>query len=469
MPTMVDLLAAKYGKDMAEALDIMREAIWAADGFVPTPMQAEYIFDGVNLKLVAGGVRAGKSNSTARSMDWFATLPGSLIWIIGPDYHQCHAEFDYMLIPYQELGLATAISRPQEGPRTFTIQGGAKIQTKSSDDLRKLASFAPDAIMAVEAGQQQYGLMEKILERGVEHDAFVVLSGTFEGAAQWYPDLYKSLLVKDNELRGKSYRLPSWSNTEVFPGGKDDPKFLRLKAGMSEELYMERVEAVPFRPSGIVFPEFKPELHVKSLHVDPTLPVELAIDPAYHTYAVLFIQRAGEYVHVLDEVYMHDAITQDIIPACMERPLWHLVTGGIADQAARQRHGNVSVWQVWRQMTGLPLYTNYVTIQQGIDAIKLRLKPGEDDSPRLLFDKGLSFSKTNGRADGVLAEFDLYRWPRNIPDRARRREPVDANNDAIKALGYYLFAKYGPVVERKGPKAPRRREYWTSSADFEYA
>ena len=89
MPTMVDLLAAKYGKDMAEALDIMREAVWAADGFVPTPMQAKYIFDGVNLKLVAGGVRAGKSKSTARSMDWFATLPGSLIWIIGPDYHQC--------------------------------------------------------------------------------------------------------------------------------------------------------------------------------------------------------------------------------------------------------------------------------------------------------------------------------------------------------------------------------------------
>jgi hypothetical protein len=466
MASMIELLEEKYGEEMAYGLDIMREVVWQADEFVPTERQAEYIFDGSNLKVVAGGVRAGKSKSTSRSMDWFASIDGSLIWIIGPDYHQCHAEFDYMLTPYQKLGLAFNVSRPQEGPRSFNIQGGARVVTKSSDDLRKLASFAPDAIMAVEAGQQQYGLMEKVLERGLEHNAYTVLSGTFEGSMSWYPDLYRTLQAPDNGMRGKSFSLPSWSNTVVFPDGKEDEKFQRLKAGLSEELYMERVEAVPFRPSGVVFPEFDPQKHLMMLEVDPNVPVELAIDPAYHTYAVLFIQRHGEFVHVLDEVYMHNAISQEIIPVVQEHPYYKFVNKAIMDNAARQKHGNLSVLQVWRQLTGLPVYTNYVTIQQGIDAMKVRLREGPDGLPRLLFSNNLRYRKSGGKAGGILAEFDLYHWPTRTYRKSRRREPVDENNDALKALSYYLYHAYGPTVERKGPKAPKKRNYFFTNLEY---
>lgn len=464
--TMLDLLIHKYGEEKAYALDVIREMVWEADGYEPTPMQSDFLFDGSNLKLAAGGVRVGKSKSASRSMDWFAALKDALIWIIGPDYHQCHAEFDYMLTPYQKLGMAGNVSRPLEGPRSFYIHGGAKVETKSSDDLRKLASFAPDAIMVVEAGQQQYGLMEKVLERGLENDAYVVLSGTFEGALSWYPDLYRELQIPDNPMMGKSFSLPSWSNTVVFPLGKNDPKFLRLKAGMSEELYMERIEAVPYRPSGVVFPEFNPDNHLASLSVDPKVPVELAIDPAFHTYAVLFIQKHGEFVHVLDEVYMHNAITQEIIPQCMANPLWPYVTRIVADQAARQRHGNKSVMQVWREETGLPFYTNYVTIQTGIDALKLRLKPGADGLPRVLFSNKLRYAKSGPKANGILAEFDMYHWPTQSPSKDRRRVPVDENNDALKALSYYLFYAFGPTIERALPKPPVKRQAFITKTGY---
>lgn len=463
---MLRLLESRYGYGMAQAMDMFRQAVWDADGYTPTEAQAEVLFGNHPVKLIAGGVRAGKSKTSARSMDWFLGLKNGLIWIIGPRYNEANVEFDYMAQPYHEMGLVANIATPMEGPRFFQIKGGTRVETRSATDPIRLASYAPDAILVVEAGQTPYEVVAKAEERAVQKDAPIFYSGTFENSLNWYADMYTELQVENNRYNGRSYSLPTWSNTVEFPGGREDPKIKRLEAALSEELFLERCAAKPYKPVGLVFREFSANRHVVDLEVDPSIPVELAIDPAYHTYAVLFVQRHGEYVHVLDEVYRHSAITQEIIPEVMANPLFELVSGGVIDQAARQRQANISVWQVWHQSTGLYLRTNYVTIQQGIDAIKLRLKDGEDDMPRLLFDKGMSWSKApDGRAGGILTEMLMWQYPTSLRDDRRNtaRLPIDKNNDGCKALGYYLFDTYGPVVERAKPKPVQKRAYWKTA------
>jgi hypothetical protein len=465
---MLKLLEAKYGYGMATALDAFRQMVWEQDNYTPTPAQAEYIFEDYMVKLVAGGVRAGKSKSSARSMDWFMGLEDGLIWIIGPRYNEANVEFDYMLRPYLEMGLLDGTpSTPLEGPRFFKVAGGAKVETKSATDPIRIASYAPDAILVVEAGQTPYEIVAKAEERAVQKDAYVIYSGTFEESLNWYADMFQELQTKDNKYRGKSYSLPTWSNVVEFPGGREDPKIKRLEAALPEDLFLERCAARPYKPVGLVFREFNPKRHVGKLDVDPSLPVELAIDPAYHTYAVLFVQQSGEYVHVLDEVYRHNAITQEIIPEVMDNPLFQYVKGGVIDQAARQKQANVPVWQVWHQETGLGFRTNYVHVQQGIDAVKLRMKDGEDGEPRLLFSNRMSWEKSpDGRAGGILTEMLMWRWPYSLRNDHKNtsRTPIDKNNDGCKALGYYLFDRFGPVVERAPAAKAIRRNYWKTAA-----
>lgn len=432
-------------------------------GYGPTVAQVAFHEPDNRLKLVAGGVRGGKSNSTAREFDSELSIKDGLLWIVGPDYEQCKPEFDYLYQPLHKAGFIAKASLPERGGRSFTLVNGCRVQAKSSDDTAALASFAPNAILMVEAGQQSWDVYQKVLERALEHNAKVIMSGTFEGSLSWYADLWEKWQGPNPE-GGRSFSIPSWSNTYIFPGGREDPKIKALEASMPEELFMERCGAVPFRPAGLVFKKFDRNRHVRQIDFDPQLPVELAIDPAQHTYAVLAIQWQGKRVRVIDEIYHHDIIAQDIIPLVMERPWWKYIQqdAGVIDIAGTQRQGNKSQVEIWQSLAGKSLRSRYVFIDEGIQAVKLRLQElDEDDKPLLQFDFRLRGDKNHeGKANGILGEMALYKWREWKEGRNSTAKPVDSNNDACKALGYWLFDKFGPVIERKSGYKKTKRATW---------
>ena len=448
---MIEWITAQYGPKETIIRDTWRKMIWEKDGFYPTEMQADYIFDPRRIKQVSGGVRAGKSKSVSRAVDWFTCIPGGLIWIIGPDYNQTRNEFRYMMAPYRDLSLIVEnkTSMPKEGSWSFTIDGGATVETKSADSLEKIAGEAPDAMLIVEAGQHDSGIFEKAIERGLEKNAPIIFSGTFEGAFSWYADQWIAWQAS-NSLGAKSYSLPTWSNTVIFPEGQDDPRFIEMKEAVPEDVYKERIEAIPFKPSGLVFREsFYEDRHIVPVEYDPHLPLEVCMDPATHTYPILFVQWDNDRVFVVDEIYMNNVITQDIIPVAKAHYLWPKVQGGVVDVASRQRQANYSVVDLWNRHGGIDLRSSKVGIQEGIDAMALRLQNAPDGVPRLLFSDKLKRRRDKrGKASGIISEFGMYQWGKQHPNSATKRTPVDAHNDGIKALSYWLVDRYGHDVLR---------------------
>jgi len=448
---------------MAEVTPTQREkfrkACWHVANYTPSDAQAVFHANDSRLKLVAGGIRGGKSYSTAMDVLPELLIENALVWIVGPDYEQCKPEWEYMHTVLQKLGLITKASSPERGGRSFETTWGARVQTKSSDDARSLASFAPHVILMVEAGQQTYETMQKVLERALEHNAKVIMSGTFEGALSWYADFFERWQGENPEM-GRSFSIPSWSNLAIFPGGRDDPKIKALESAMPHELFMERCGAVPYKPSGLVFKEFDRAKHVERIDFNPALPVELAIDPATHTYAILAVQWrvSGDKtdVFVIDEIYEHDIIAQSILPLVRERPWFKHVKGGVIDIAGTQRAANKSQVQIWYEETGIPLRSHYVFIEESIATVKLRLQQNLlHFDYRLRTDKGY-----DGKANGILAEFGLYKWRDWHEGQSTKQRPVDANNDALKALGYWLYDRFGPVVERKKRSKPQLATYY---------
>lgn len=451
---MIKWLIKRYGYEEALRRDSMRRLIWELDEFSPTLMQEAYLMDNVRFKMVAGGVRAGKSQSPTRACDWFTFVPDGLIWIIGPDYNQARNEFKYLMAPYLKGGFVekNTISMPQEGSWRFKITDGAAVETKSADILTKIAGEAPDMMLVTEVGQHHEGIVEKAHERSIEKYAPVIFSGTFENAYTWYSDTWMEwqdglpIYPGSEEVGYKSYSLPTWSNTFIFPDGQDDPRFLEMKSNIPDDIYMERIEAVPFKPSGLVFrDDFDKESHVVPLEFDPKKPVELAIDPAHHTYAILFVQWHDDTVYILDEIYRHEAITQEMIALTKDHWLFEYVTGGVIDVAARQRHANYSVIELWSRHAGINLRATHTKIQQGIDAMKLRLRKGANGKPRMLFSDKLSDRRDNkGRSNGILSELVMYTWGNEGWSKHKARKiPIDAHNDAIKAISYWCVDRWG--------------------------
>ena len=442
-----ELLYSKFGDDVAKNMISFRQLVWATAGYTPTPIQQEVAEAARLTKLLSGGVRAGKSLTSAMLMADFIAMDGETIWLVGNTFEDAREEFLYLYEPLAKLGLVTGknVSMPDIGRWKMVVSGGATIRTKSSGDIAKLASIAPVAQLYTEVAQQNPDIFDKALERALQHDGFVVFSGTLEASKQLE---FTNLLIKwdnpkdDSPSTPQSWSMPTWSNTISFPGGKKDPKFRRMIENMTPDKFDERVAAIPYKPEGLVHRSFS-DKNVVPLQLDPTMSVHLAIDPGYTTYSVLFLQRHGEYVHVLDEIYRHEALTHDIVEETMAHPLYQYVDWGLIDIGALAHQAQESVWEVWRRLTGKTLVTIKTGIDDGVDAVEMRLKVGEDGQPRLLVSDHMPFDMgRNGKANSLRAEFASYRWPKFKVNKTDGIKPIDSNNHAIKALAYYLFFWY---------------------------
>jgi len=430
----------RYGRQCALAaidaiVERMREAAWKPAGYVPTADQRGAHGGPIRFKLVAGGERAGKSRSAAMELVWRLRV-GGLYWIVGPDYEQCRPELGYVVDLLARVGDVEKLSMPAQGSCRLETKTGAVVVTKSAMHPEKLAGEAPDGILLCEAAQCGYEVFLRLRGRVAEKRGWMWISGTFEGSRGWYAEKFRSWQVQNRE-GGVAFSFPSWRSTALFPLGEEDPEIRALRAAYPEDLYRERLGGTPCPPASLVFREFDPGAHVKECPFDGSAKVELAIDPGYAgAYAVLAIQRAGPVVKLVDEVYLHRKVAAEVIAECKARPWWRAVTGGVMDVAGAQHHAMPSHMEIWLAETGLFLRSSRVGILDGIDRLRTFLWDPASDEPLLLVDP---------RCAKTIAEFGSYRY-RDVQDGQPIHEaPIDRDNHALKALGYWLFNTFGPV------------------------
>jgi hypothetical protein len=432
---------------------------------------------GTRFMLVCGGERAGKSiTSSALALSKLGPVEDDdterMFWVVGPDYAQARVEFTYIFNALNRIGVIANSSMPEAKtvPWVMETTYGVRVETKSSSDIAKLASFSVYGVLMVEAAQQTYETWLKLRGRVSETRGWVILSGTLENGLPWYSSLLRKWKGPNAE-GGMSFSLPTWSNTAIYPGGITDPEIVALRASMPEDWFLTRFAAEAAKPHGLVIPEFEYATHVRSLDVavDPygkVLPINLAIDPAQHTYPVLFIQRVGVYAHVLDCVYRKNVVAQEIIPEVMKHPLFRYVNrneGNVIDIAGTQRHANKSQVEIWQDLAKVSFAYRWIPLDSTIQAVRFRLGVHNTyKEPLVYFDAKLPNPEPlpDGSAAHLLSEFELWRWPDRKPDQSEVLKPVDKANDGIKALGYWLVHTYGPVEERKRGKAVKKLPGW---------
>lgn len=426
-------------------------------GFEPNAAQwpiYEYMVEpGARACLVAGGERAGKSLTAG---EWLtanvilATEP-RLFWIVGAEYEDAKPEFSYTFDDMARLGGIRKSSTPEHGQQVLETLTGVRVATMSAHDPEKLAREAPDGVLMTEAGRHSWTSYLRLRGRVAEKRGWIWISGTFETSAGWYPGTWEAWRSPD--AFGRSFSLPSWTNTAVYPGGRQDPEILELERTLGDDLFSERCGGVPVPPKGRVFKRFSFERHVRSVDYLPGLPVGLAIDPGYAgAYCVLAVQVVNGFVRVFDEIYETGLITSEIIDICTRREWWRDVSPVevVSDIAAKQHQAQQSVAETWREKTGITLAMQQVGIQDGIDRVRTFLSPNPlDGESRLLIDtscEGLTGEMIGSDRAPV---FGGYRYKTDDDGRPVSELPEDKHNHACKALAYYLVNRFGLVDRRR--------------------
>lgn len=441
---------------------------WETWKYIPTPEQKEFHDHPARIKVIGGGVGAGKSFSTAMELAKYAGIPNGKGWIIANNYDLAAPEFDYLLQGFREMGVVDELTVAESAVRAKRFKlipevGGFEFSTKSAQNQEAIAAYRPDFVALVEAAQAPFTILTKIIERTTEKNAPIIFNGTFESGGSWYAELFDKWR-EDNEDNARSFSIPTWTNRTLYPGGYDDPKLAEARRNMPPELFMERYGGVPSKPSGLVFKDFDRFSHTapREALFDPDQPVELWVDPAYHCYAVLFvqIQKDNLTVHVLDEVYRRNMLGQEIVQEVIAHPYWrHSCETGVIDVAGRRRMGanasQVEVWQTelmrngehqirWesRDIRDVALWYN---------AIHLRLRNKNiNGTPLLMFAREMNDTvNADGTANGVLGEIKTHRYPKVYEHTSHPTRPIKFNEDALSAVGYGLFARFGPTESKE--------------------
>ena len=343
-----------------------------------TPAQVPIMETESRFPLIAGGNRSGKSfiNALSLVVKLLTKKVGKLYWLIGNDYEGCEGEWGHLVEMLGKVGLIKDVSKRID-PGRILLDGDTEIWTKSARYPQKIATLPVDGILLCEAAQLDYDVFLRARIRVAETHGWVSMGGTFEEEdyAGWYRELYK-LGKSHNNLGLVSFSLPTWSNTVKFPGGRTDPEILLQEQGMTPERFNERFGGVPSPKSGRVIKEFSNVAHVGDYNYDPELPVEIAVDPGYAgAYAIEAIQKWGEQIVVVDELYVQGVVTKDVILILKrDKPWFQHVTNGAIDISARQHQAMEAPIEIWLKETGIFLQSCKVSLEDGIDLLRTQMK-----------------------------------------------------------------------------------------------
>ena len=443
--------------------NLLTDYLFDKVGFSPTPEQQVILNSRSRFNLVAGGEQAGKSYIASKyllSRLW-ETEGAGLFWLVAADYERTRAEFEYLVQDFGKEGLdCLAGASKRVDPGYIELTDGTRIETKSAKDPRTLAMRAPDGILGCEASQLDLETFFRLRSRCAPKRGWMFLSGTFESSLGWYPQMYSSW-VAHAEPDARAYSLPSYTNTHLYPGGINDPEIVKLREASSDDFYMERIEGKPSPPRGLVFPEFRPDMHISEVTYERGEAVHLWIDPGYASgYAVEVVQIRGDQICVIDEIYEQGLVTEDIINVCQSREWWQDVRFGVIDIAGTQHQAMAAPTEVWLKETGLFFSSQKIRINEGTERLKgwLKVNP-TNHSPRIVFSPG---------CQGILSEFGMapnpfdgqtkaYRWKTDREGNIVGDIPEDKYNHGIKALIYGLIDRfgYGYVQDRERIRVKR--------------
>ncbi len=432
-----------------------RQLILDAIGVEPSPLQEPILYDEHKRCLFTGGVRSGKSFIAAAKLTSQYWL-GKLYWLLGLDYEMCRPEFGYLVQNFEKLGLVKHCQFPSRDQCILEIAPNIVIETKSAKYPEKIAAKAPDGIVLCEAGQLSYDIFLRSVERLSEKDGWLFGCGTLEllEGTDWYPEKCKEYSMPDNEDDGISYVLPSWANTFIFPGGRDDPKLKSQEIELGPELFNQRFGGEIPKPRGLVIPEFKTSLHTGHFPIDSSEPIFIGVDEGYYpsAYAVEVVQFIGDQIRIVDEIYEQHKTTEQICRALLQKPYVEKIKGGAIDIGTKQHHGQRPVYDIWVKETGLKLDTRRISpVRDGVNRLRTFFfrNPITDNVPLQIDNKCRGLISELGGCRSPFEGRGAWKMQMDRRGNILSEEPDEKNCDALKALIYCLVSRYGLGIRPK--------------------
>lgn len=441
-------------------LAIVKDKIWPALGYVPTPPQRVIHADTARFQVNSMGRRTGKSTAGGHELvpeAYRAYFNRNRLeelgirmefWIVGPNYTDAEKEYRVFYNDCRRLKL------PFDKPGTYYDSRSGNMQVSLWDGrfmLKGMSAAHPDALVGeglfgvimAEAAKQKMSVWDKYIRPTLsDFQGWGKFNSTPEGKNWFYEFWQRGQDPAEEEWSG--HRFPSWMNTRIYPLGRQDPEILSLERGLTEEAFKQEIGADFAEYVGRVFKDWDEEIHVRDLRFRPDLPVYIATDYGWtNPNVALAIQTdVWDNVYILAEYYETGRTEQEFADDLKDHP----VLGPLC-RAARELYPDPedpSASAVLARTLQLSIRGNtgglrkhrINAIRKWLKTVNLHLEPGHPDRvPKLFVDR---------KCKNVIREMEAYRYPENRSEvKDNPEDPLKKDDHTPEALGRFFAGKYG--------------------------
>lgn len=438
-------------------------------GYDPHPGQELVHFNPTRHRVLCNGRRWGKTFVGGRECEVEAFVKNFLGeakmgWIIGPEYSDAEKEFRVVYNSLKALGVDTVsskfLSNVENGNMHIRTNWGFDLQCRSAKHPDSLVGEGLDFVLMVEAGRHKRKMWGDYVRPALsDKRGWSLASGVPEGASE--NSLLFSLWERGQNAEKKSWwsiRMPSWTNTIVFPGGRTDPEILEAEDDLTDDEFRRQYGAEFVDRVGRVMKEWDDDTHLVDLQYNRRWPLYAAVDFGYTNDWVWLWIQVDEFhnTYVIGEERFNLRDTEDIARRefkthpLLPKLLQVYVPPAEPDDANILRR----VLKVnTMSNTGGELKTRLSLVRSALKPRPTHLPEGHPDKkPALFVDRSCTKLAWEMRTG--------YRWPENKSEtKSDSENPLDKDDHGPEALGRFFkghMEKYSETRRARQSSIARR-------------
>lgn len=432
----------------------LKDQYFLQTGYIPHPGQRLVHYDPTRHRVLSNGRRWGKSmfgGKEIEAMAWIKNFRGEPMrgWIIGPEYTDAEKEFRVIYNSFKALGIdqisSKFLSNVENGSMRIATNWGFDLQCRSARHPESLVGEGLDFVLLAEAGRHVRRTFTEYVRPALSDKRGIsMMSGVPEDANDTNLLYWGYKRGQQGQNGWKSWQLPSWTNTAVFPGGRTDPEILEAEEDLTKDEFDRQYGGQFILRHGRVMKEWDDDLHVGQYSYNSRWPLYAAVDFGYtNDWVWLLIQEDPQThnVYVIKEQRWKMRDTEDICRnELIHDPLTQHIREIYVDPAAPDDASII------RRHLRLPTRSNTggeikVRLQLIRSALKTRPERLPEDHPERK--PGLVVDSSCTQLIWEMREG--YRWPEKHSETRNDSEiPQDVDNHGPEALGRFFKGHMEP-------------------------
>lgn len=432
-------------------------------GYTPHTGQQTIHYARSRFRVISNGRRWGKTLMGAKEIEPCALTVSAITgkpqmgWIVGPGYIDAEKEFRVVYDSLRRWGVdkysIKFINNPDSGSMHIKTTWGFEVICRSAKHPESLVGEGLDFVLMVEAGRHRRRTWAQYLRPALsDKRGWAIFSGVPEGRSEH--SLLYALWSRGQDSRfrqWRSWRMPSWTNTITFPGGRNDPEILEAENDLTEDEFQRQYGAQFVEKTGAVMQEWDDEIHLRNLEYQPGWPLYGAVDYGFTNPFVWLWIQVDEWgnPYVIRERRWTQKDTVEIAREMNQDPLDQMLIKNMVrfypDPA--EPDDTLTLTRAFRKPSGGPTGGELKT---RLSIIRQKLKTGPqhlaedhpDRRPSLMVDRSCAMLSWEMR--------EGYKWPEHRSEISSEKEhPLDKDNHGVEALGRFMRGYYGMPGETK--------------------